>query len=341
MPRQRDSEEPLGTAPKPDKQAIRARVAHESQRRERLAAPAIAGGVLFLLGGVIVSTTLRALPTVGTIQGLAPALRGEANPAVSPGAPEVRFIHHHAFGLIAGNLLQAVAILFLVLVLLFLLGAVRFRRPETSRVARLLVLYGGVGMVLVSIAHPVAQVLNARNFVGGSDFTAEAVNHALTQSAVLEISEYLGLLTGLALAAGMVVVTLGATRTGLMARWMMYLGIFAALLAFTPFGLALGEAQQLIPAFWMVSTGILLMGRWPGGDPAAWAAGEARPWPSQLEVRAQREASREGGRTSGRGARAKQGVEEGANGTGDVAPEPMQPARGGSSRRRRKRGARG
>ena len=57
------------------------------------------------------------------IQGLAPALRGEANPAVSPGAAEVRFIDHHAFGLIAGNVLQAVAIFFLVLILLFLLGA--------------------------------------------------------------------------------------------------------------------------------------------------------------------------------------------------------------------------
>ena len=150
----------------------------------------------------------------------------------------------------------------------------------------------------------------------------------------------MGLLAGLALAAGMVVVTLGATRTGLMARWTMYLGIFAALLAFTPFGLALGEVQQLIPAFWMVSTGILLMGRWPGGDPAAWAAGEARPWPSSAEIRAARDGGREG--PGGRGGRAQPSIAEGANGAaGDVAPEPMQPARGGSSRRRRKRGARG
>jgi hypothetical protein len=342
MPRNRDNdEEAAGQAAKPDRKEIRARVGHESERRNRLGVPSIAGGVLFLLGGVIVTTTLRPLPSVGTIQGLAPALRGEVNPAVSPGAAEVRFIDHHAFGLIAGNLLQAVAIFFLVLVLLFLLGAVRFRRPETSRIARPLVLYGGVAMVLVSIAHPLAQVLNAHNFVTGNDFTAEAVNHALTQSTVLEASEYLGLLGGLALAAGMVVVTLGATRTGLMARWTMYLGIFAALLAFTPFGLALGEVQQLIPAFWMVSTGILLMGRWPGGDPAAWAAGEARPWPSSAEIRAQRDAGREGGRAAGRGGRAQQSIGEGANGTSDVAPEPTQPARSGSSRRRRKRGARG
>ncbi len=335
--RNRNGEEPAGTAIQPDKKAIRAQVAHESQRRNRLGVPSIAGGVLFLLGGVIVTTTLRPLPTVGAIQGLAPALRGEANPAVSPGAAEVRFIDHHAFGLIAGNILQAVAIFFLLMVLLFLLGAVRFRRPETSSIARSLVISGGAVMVFVSIAHPVAQVLNAHSFVTGHDFTAEAVNHALTQSTVLEVSEYLGLLGGLALAAGMVVVTLGATRTGLMARWMMYLGIFAALLAFTPFGLALGEVQQLIPAFWMVSTGILLMGRWPGGDPPAWAAGEARPWPSQGQLRAEREAQRGGGRAG----RTQPSNEAGANGTGDVAPEPMQPARGGSSRRRRKRGARG
>jgi hypothetical protein len=334
MPRNRD--ELAEAAPKPDKKETRARVAFESQRRSRLGSPAIAGGVLFLLGGIIVNSTLRALPTVGTLQGLAPALRGEANPAVSPGAAEVRFIDHHAFGLIAGNLLQAVAIFLLVVILLFLLGSVRFRRPETSPIAQPLVLVGGAAMVLVSLVHPVAQVVNAHNFVGGHDFTDAAVNNALTQSTVLELSEYLGLLAGLALAAGMIVVMLGATRTGLMARWMLYLGIFAALLAFTPFGLALGEVQQLIPAFWMVSIGILMMGRWPGGDPPAWAAGEARLMPSQIEARARREAFRAGGR----GAREQSSAEQNAVGAGDVAPAPMQPARSGS-RRRRKRGARG
>ncbi len=144
-------------------------------------------------------------------------------------------------------------------------------------------------MVLVTLAHPLAQVVNAHNFVTGHDFTAEAVNRALTQSAVLEATEYLGLLGGLTLAAGMIVVMLGASRTGVLPRWMMYLGIFAALLAFTPFGLALGSAQQLIPAFWMVAMGLLLMGRFPGGDPPAWAAGEARPWPSRAQVRTERE----------------------------------------------------
>jgi hypothetical protein len=307
----------------PGKEEIRARVAHESQRRARLGSPAIAGGVLFLLGGIIVSATLRPLPTVGVVQGLAPALRGEANPAVSPGAAEVRFVDSQAFGLLAGNVLQALAIVCILMVLLFLLAAVRFRRPETSPVARPLLLGGGAVMVFVSVVHPLAQVVNAHNFVGGHDFTADAVTRALTQGAVLEATQYLGLLGGLVLAAGMVVTVLGATRTGLFPRWMMYLGIFAALLAFTPFGLALGEAQQLVPAFWMVAMGILLMGRWPGGNPPAWEAGEARPWPSQAQARTEREAARSASDVSG----------------GDLVPEPAQPARSGS-RRRRKRSSR-
>ena len=118
----------------------------------------------------------------------------------------------------------------------------------------------------------------------------------------------------------MVIVTLGATRTGLMARWTMYLGIFAALLAFTPFGLALGEVQQLIPAFWMVTTGILLMGRWPGGDPAG--VGRRRSAAVALVGRSPRAARR------GRDARRRDGRSRtgGTGAGGDVAPAPLQPA---------------
>ena len=63
---------------------------------------------------------------MGLLQGLGPALRGEANPAVSPRAAEVRYDSHHAFALIAGSVLASVAIAFSALTLLFLLlGAVR------------------------------------------------------------------------------------------------------------------------------------------------------------------------------------------------------------------------
>jgi hypothetical protein len=42
--------------------------------------PAFGGGFLYLLSGIVASETLKGAPTVGLLQGLAPALSGEANP---------------------------------------------------------------------------------------------------------------------------------------------------------------------------------------------------------------------------------------------------------------------
>jgi hypothetical protein len=344
MPPSPDNKASAATPPPPSKQEIRDRVAYEAARRIRLGVPAIAGGVLYLLGGITVSSTLKGLPTVGPLQGLAPALRGEANPAVSPGAAEVRFVSHHGFGLIAGNVLQALGVVFLLLVLHFLLTVIRFRRPETSSLALPLVLGGGAVLVLVSVLHPAAQVVNAHNFTTGHDFGTEAVSRALTHGTLLEATQYLGLLSGLALLAGMVIVVLGGSRTGIFPRWMMMLGIFSALLAFTPVGLLIGSAQQLIPAFWMCAIGILLMGRWPNGDPPAWAAGAARPWPSSADVRAERDAARAAAKGSKRGAPAGENgsSELGSRGlgSGDIIPEPVQPPARAGAKRRRKRGSR-
>ncbi len=93
---------------------------------------------------------------------------------------------------------------------------------------------------------------------------------------------YLDLLAGLSLAAGMIMVMINALRVGLLPRWMAMLGIFTALLLFFPFG---GAQLQIIPAFWMVMMGVLLIGRWPN-EPPAWVSGEARPWPTAAERRA-------------------------------------------------------
>src|SRR5207247_1689149 len=163
----------------------RDQVARELGRRRSLGVPVAAGGVLYLLGSITIAGTLKGAPTVGLIQGLTPALKGEVNPAVSPRAQEVKFISHHAFALLPGS-------------------------------------------VVVS---------------------------------------YVDLLAGLAFAAGMISVMVNALRVGLLPRWLAILGMFAAVLIFLPLG---GAELEIIPAFWLVATGILLLGRWPGGDPPAW-----------------------------------------------------------------------
>jgi hypothetical protein len=272
----------------PNTSEIAARVEHESERRQRMGIPVFAGGFLYFLSAIIVTATLNGAPMVGLIQGLAPALRGQAQPLVSPRAAEVKYISSHAFPLIAGSVIKSLSLLALTVALLFLLDATRFRRPETWVAARPLVLAGGLGLALVNVVHQIASSIQAHNFVTGHDFSNHAVEQALTHGAINVSGQYLDLLTALALMAGMIAVSLNAMRVGLLPRWMGILGMFAAVLIFLPLG---GVTLEIVPAFWMLAMGILYQGRWPNGDPPAWAAGQARPWPTPAERREQEEAA--------------------------------------------------
>jgi hypothetical protein len=307
----------------PSASEISERVAHESDRRRRLSVPAFAGGFIYLLSGIIISETLKGAPTVGLLQGIEPALSGVADPAVSPRAAEVRFISHHALSLIAGSVLAGIAIGALTLVLLLLVDVTRFRRPQSWSGTRPLVLFGGISVAVVSIGHQVLSAILTHHFVVGHDFSGHAVELALTKGTANELSDYLDLVAGLALAAGMITTMVGAIRVGLLPRWMGVLGIFTGVLIFLPLG---GVELEVVPSFWLVMMGLLCGERWPGGDPPAWPSGEARPWPTRADQRAAAQASD-----------SKVLTASGA----DVGPAPAQPDSGGSSRkRRRKRGAR-
>jgi hypothetical protein len=304
----------------PSASEIRAQTASELERRRRLAVPAFAGGVLYLLSSIVISATEKGSPTVGVLQGLKPAFSGIANPAVSPRAEEVKFISHHAFALIAGSLLAAVAYGAIVVVLLLLFDAARFRRPETWPLARPLTLYGGSALAVVSFAHQVITAIETHKFATGHDHSIHAVDQALTKSAPNMIVAYIGLIAGITLAAGMIGTVLGSQRVGLLPRWMGILGMITGLLIFFPIG---GAQLQVIPAFWMVMMGVLLVGKWPNGDPPAWAAGEARPWPTSAEQRA-----------------ARQGKAQPAPApaTASGAPEPARPPVGRAAGKRRRKG---
>jgi hypothetical protein len=308
----------------PSNAEIRTQTAWELNRRTRLSVPAFAGGFLYLLSAIIITSTLNGLPTVGPLQGLGPAISGVANPPVSPRTDEVKFISRHAFPLIAGSVLAAVALGALTLILLLLFDASAFRRPTIWRPARLLVLGGGIAVALASIAHEVVYAIETHKFAVGHDFTRTAVDNALTKGAANQIVAYLSLLAGLSLVVGMIVVLLNSLRTGLVPRWMGVLGMFSGLLILLP---NVGATLQLIPAFWLVMMGILLSGKWMNGDPPAWEAGEARPWPSRAQMQAERTA------------RSKGEPIPAAAGLGDIVPA-AKPQQTGTSRKRRKGGAR-
>jgi hypothetical protein len=329
--------------PESSQAEIGQQVARESERRARLGVPAAAGGVLYLLSGIILTSTLKGIPTVGLLQGVAPALRGEANPTVSPRAAEVEFQSHHTFGLIAGSVLVAIAYAALVLVLLFVLQATRFRRPQTNSAARGLILVGGVTVAVLNVITQIFLAIKTHDFATGHDFSNHAVE-AVSHNGAFVAMAYLTPLAGICLTAGIIMTMLGSVRVGLLPRWVGMVGGVAAVLLLLP-----TETLDVIVAFWMVAMGILLMGRWPNGDPPAWASGEARPWPSQAELRAQQAEEKEGkaknvrsGKSRGAGKSSAQprlpaATSGDAPVNGDVAPEPAQPAAAGPTRKRRRK----
>ena len=305
---------------------IRREVEAESARRGRLAVPAFAGGFLYLLSAIIITETLSGAPTVGLVQGLTPALEGDANPAVSPRTPEVKFISHHAFSLLTGGVLAAAAVGILTLVLLLLADATIFRRPESFKPMRPLIMAGGIGVAVVTIAHQVVSAVETHKFAVGSNHTNSAVERALTTGTATALVDYLALIAGLVLAVGMIGLMINALRTGLLVRWLAFLGMFTGILIVLPIG---GAELQIVPAFWMVMMGILYAGKWPNGEPPAWAAGAAIPWPSRAQT------------ARGAGAGQPAAAAAGANGSSaaEPAPAPAPSGAGGSSRkRRRKRG---
>ncbi len=262
----------------PDRET-REQLALESERRARLAVPVTSGGVLYLIGAIIIANQLQGLPTVGVIQGLEPALKGHAHAAVSPRAEEVRYLSHHAFGLIAGGVLQALGYAALAFGLLFLLSAIRNRAPEPSPAARWLVIVGGAGAATIAIVGQVVRAIRTHEFVVGHNFTDHAVEKAAYTGVANVTVEFLTLLLPLLLVIGLVLTVLRAARVGLIPRWLRTFGIIGAVLML-PFFTATLYTLQVIPAGFIVALGFLMMGRLPGGDPPAWAAGEAIPWPS-------------------------------------------------------------
>jgi len=308
----------------PSKEEITQQVARETEWRSRLAVPAFAGGVFYLLSGIITNSVASSAPTVGILQGLTPALNGIASPAVSPRTPEVKYLSHHASSLIIASVIAAIAIVVLTLALLLLSNATRFRRPASWSIARPLILVGGIGLAVISILHQAVLAVETHSFAVGHDFTSHAVDNALAKSTPNVITQYLDLLAGLAVAVGMGVTMVNAMRVGLVTRWLGVVGILSAILIFLPIG---GATLEVIPSFWLVAMGILYVGKWPNGQPPAWESGEARPWPSRAQMREEAGAARGG----------KPAL---ATGSGDITPDPSKPAGVGAGRKRRKRGAR-
>jgi hypothetical protein len=243
----------------------------------------------------------RAAPPVAAAAILS-ALLGAASYAVGVKADlltvahdraEVLFrVYQHRGAFTLSQILLALSVALMAPVLGFLYRAMRYRRAETPPLVR----YLGVGAPLALAAVTIASLL-----AQGAAADRAGPRLPLPPKAAIALSkhefskgigptvEYLALLATLVLAFAIGFVAMNARRAGLLSQFMGILGVIVGVLLVIPI---LGP--PVVQFFWFVAVGLLVLDRWPGNRERgpAWTTGEADPWPTMAELRAEEDAAR-------------------------------------------------
>jgi hypothetical protein len=203
-------------------------------------------------------------------------------------------VHKHPGGAIAGAVLAALAMLLLIPVLLYLLTATIYRRPETPRQLRPLILIALPIAAILSIVTAALQVRAANNLFPelplSPKVATDRADHFIRQSPAPLVG-YILFAANFAVGGAIALVSLNAMRAGLLSRFIGILGIILGVLTAIPFFFG---GPSIIQFFWLLALGVLFLDRWPGQRGPAWASGEAIPWPSAAEQRARQLEEREG-----------------------------------------------
>lgn len=297
-------------------------LAWEAENRSRAAIAAFAAALLTILG--VLFTTLgqpsssefddRILTVVDTMGRTA---AGERIPPGRIAAYTVEVGQSPALP-IAGAVLFGIGSLAIYFAMAFLFRAVRARKPEFQQIALVMAAIGAVGFGLGRAVSEIARYLGARDFVDAADHTNSAASDALSPSASL-IGQVIWQAAALALGFAFVLIALNAMRVGLLTRFMGVLGIIVGVTFVLPL-----DQQGIIRVFWLGALGVLFLGRMPSGMPKAWTTGNAEPWPTQQQLREQREAARAEA-AAGRGEAWQQGASP-AERTPAKAPPPAPPS---------------
>jgi hypothetical protein len=273
-------------------------LAWEARNARRAGLCAIAAGLCTLVGNVVRALAQSGVPNPSDrVQTLVDNLaRTASGQPLQPGrvSAAAEYIGTHTIPFVIAGLLLGAGGLLVFPPLAYLFRAARARVP-LNRLGLILAAVGAAGygigqaLVLISLAQSTAS------FANGTDRSNEAANDALGTStaAAAQLVRDLG---SLVLAIAFVLISLAAMRAGLLTRFM---GILGAIVG----GSLVLQIDQLgiIRAFWLGAIGTLIIGARPERRPKAWSVAEAVPWPSQQQVREQREAARKARKAEARG----------------------------------------
>jgi hypothetical protein len=262
-------------------------LAWEARWRPRAGFAAVIAGVLTLAGFLWTAIAFRDLPRSSYVESLTQALApGPIGDQPSLRTPEFEFYKDHAFAFVGASVVRGIAYLAFAYAITFLAVAARARRPELPRPIVYIALVGAVLFAVAGILGGVGWIVAVDNYLDGPK-TVDAASDVASDSLVLTAS-LLAQLAQLGIAAGLLLVSLNAMRTGLVTRFLGILGMISGALAvLSQFVFAFLEA------FWLIAVGFLLLGIGRAGILPAWRTGKAEPWPSRAEVAAARRAARE------------------------------------------------
>jgi hypothetical protein len=236
----------------------------EARWRTRAAIGSAAGAVLVLAGGIALVTTLSDSKT---------------NELTS----QLLFYDGHSSSLLLATIVAGLGSICMIAPLLYLFRATKARRPGLPGVAMITAWFGPIAAGLGQIALQVVLLDKAHTFATTGAQTYAQAKH-LTDEGILKAMQGLVLAGQLSLGFAFVIISLNAMRVGLLTRFMGVLGIIVGVLFVIPLG-----TLQVVQPFWLLTLTALFLGRWPNGVPPAWKTGKAEPWPTQQELREERD----------------------------------------------------
>jgi hypothetical protein len=208
-------------------------------------------------------------------------------------AQNLRDIDEQSTKFIVANITRAIGAGLLALPLYYLFRAVAMRSDSFRRqlvgVVIAAPLFIAAGIILTAIANADAASSFVADDPGGTgDVAQDLADDKVTGASLTGLAIGFNLGGRLGLAIAMIYICLHALRTGLLTRFWASLGMALGVVSFLflPFFMFL--------LIWFVYLGVLISGRSPGGQPPAWEAGRAIPWPSPGEQMAEQLAARDG-----------------------------------------------
>jgi hypothetical protein len=250
------------------------RLVYESRVRTRMAGVAAASGVLLIVASII--------------------QLGGPHTKVDELTLDL-LVANQRFPLdLIGAIVTGIAALAAAWTLVYLFDSARARNPGVKAFIRIVTILGGVLSAVAGVVYAVVVAAKVHEFATTGAQTYQEANR-LTGGVGLLALQLAGQAAALLVAVSFVLVSLQAMNTGLLTRFMGYLGMFAG-------ALFLFQITQvpIVQCFWLLSLAYLLSGRWPTGVPPAWRSGRAEHWPSSAQMRAER-----GAQTGGRGGRGR------------------------------------